>query len=99
MKGVIDTEYRVTQKGLAVSAAIESGMCKKVDGGYDTSEFERFWSLYELKQARKDADDRSKMLCNYAECKSKKRKKYVKYTIEFFVAFFIGLFFNALFIG
>ena len=37
------TTYKVT----ASIAAIESGLIKKVDGIYDTKEFELFWSALE----------------------------------------------------
>lgn len=42
----------LTNKGIAVIAAIESGLLPKVDGGWDDTAFQKFWSLYEKMLAK-----------------------------------------------
>lgn len=37
----------LTNKGVAIVAAIESGLLPKVEGGWDDTAFQKFWSLYE----------------------------------------------------
>lgn len=37
----------LTDKGIAIIAAIESGLLPEVEGGWDDTAFQKFWSLYE----------------------------------------------------
>ena len=39
-------------KGCAMLAAIDSGLIPEQNGGYDTDQFEKIWSLYLDNQAR-----------------------------------------------
>ena len=57
-------KIRLTEKGLAVLAAIECGLCPKVEGGYNTEKFDEFWDLYE------------KMLADYKQRYCKQRKNW-----------------------
>lgn len=43
----MDKKPILTPKGIATLSAIEAGLLPKVDGGWDNSLFNRFWSLYE----------------------------------------------------
>lgn len=47
----INKPVYLTNKGVAVIAAIESGLLPTVDGGWDDTAFQKFWSLYEKKLA------------------------------------------------
>lgn len=40
-------EIRITKRGIAVLCAIESGLVHRVEGGYDTEAFDRFFDSYE----------------------------------------------------
>lgn len=40
-------ELSSTLKGIAITAAIESGLLPKVDGGWDDSNFKVFWDKFE----------------------------------------------------
>ncbi len=44
----------ITHKGIAVVSAIQSGLCPKIEGGWDTDAFEKFWEKYksDLKEYR-----------------------------------------------
>lgn len=42
-----DEKYQITEKGRAAVAAIKSGLCPQVEGGWDMDKFEKFWCLYE----------------------------------------------------
>lgn len=51
--GVTDTRrLTVSDKGLAVLAAIDSGLIPKTETGADISQFETFWSLYQENLAK-----------------------------------------------
>lgn len=39
--------YQLTPKGLAITAAIESGLLLEVKGGWEDSKFNAFWSKFE----------------------------------------------------
>lgn len=49
----------LTDKGLAVTAAVESGLLPRVDGGWDDTKFNEFWQRYEelLMTSRKQGHD------------------------------------------
>lgn len=36
----------LTRKGVALIAAIESGLLTEVDGGWDDKKFQKFWEMY-----------------------------------------------------
>lgn len=50
--------FTITPKGLAQIAAIESGLCPEVEGGYDTDAFDKFWGAYQ-DELRKNGLDES----------------------------------------
>ena len=60
-KHVQDRNLVLSNKGLAIKAAIESGMLPEVDGGWDDSVFNVFWEKYEnyLKQYRKSLSNKN----------------------------------------
>ncbi len=45
----------LSHKGVAVISAIQSGLCPEVEGGWDTDDFEKFWTKYQadLEEYRK----------------------------------------------
>ncbi len=42
-------KYYLTNKALALIAAIDSGLLPKVEGGWDDTKFQIFWDKYEAK--------------------------------------------------
>lgn len=50
-KGTNKAAY-LTNKGIAVIAAIESRLLPKVGDGWDDTAFQKFWSLYEKMLAK-----------------------------------------------
>lgn len=51
-------KYEITDKGLAVIAAIESGLMPEVEGGWDDTKFNEFWEKYQssLHERKKKKD-------------------------------------------
>lgn len=50
--GISDGEnvmVQLTPKGMAFYLAMKHGVCPKIEGGYDTTRFEDFWSEFEQK--------------------------------------------------
>lgn len=46
-KNYKEISVQLTQKGIAIVAAIESGLLPKTDNGWDDTAFEKFWEKYE----------------------------------------------------
>ena len=42
-----EASYDLTPKGLAMIAAVESGLLPKVKGGWDDADFKIFWNEFE----------------------------------------------------
>lgn len=40
------TDFRLTEKGIAIMAAVESGLLPKVEEGWDDTVFLKFWELF-----------------------------------------------------
>ena len=57
-----DDNIFTNRKGCALIAAIDAGIVPKVIGGYDTTQFETFWALYErnLAETYRSAEATSK---------------------------------------
>lgn len=37
----------LTNKGIAYYLACKHGLCPKIEGGYDTTKFDKFWNEFE----------------------------------------------------
>lgn len=44
----------LTNKGIAMVAAVESGLLQRVKGGWDDTKFNKFWERYEKMLAQRD---------------------------------------------
>lgn len=73
----------VTDKGVALLAAIEAGLVPQAEDGYDIEPFEKFWEIYSekslrnfescLKQAHETTNDLIKMLNDEREQRARDR--------------------------
>lgn len=55
------TIYKISLKGTAILAAIESGLVKKdSSGNYPTEEFEKFWTIFEESVSKHSINNQSK---------------------------------------
>ena len=50
-------KIRLTDKGLAVYLAVKHGVCPKVEGGYDTTNFEKFLDEVEFALLDNSSED------------------------------------------
>lgn len=39
-------KYKLTEKGKAYYLACKHGLCPKIEGGYDTTNFDKFWEEF-----------------------------------------------------
>ena len=97
-------EPTISDKGIAVLAAIESGLISKTADGADTCKFEKFWSLYHeglSKHRLQQINELTKML-NYerkgraCDC-AYYRRKYRNISICSLVGAFLGSILTLLF--
>lgn len=92
----------ITTKGIALLAAIEAGICPKVDEGYNTDAFELFWSKFETELAKKrenGSHNAQNMLNNQAEDERYHRYKHRcqrNLIFKLLLSFFLGLLLMAL---
>ena len=42
-----ESAYSLTTKGIAYYLACKHGLCPKIEGGYDTAKFDKFWNEFE----------------------------------------------------
>lgn len=86
MDGNKKTNVIVTDKGIALLAAIEAGLLPpQAEEGRDISGFEKFWKIYseksrasqEIKQLTDICCDVIKMLNNERQCRAKDRRDYL----------------------
>ena len=97
---------RLSNKGIALLAAIETGLCpRNDDGGYDITAFTHYWELYQemlLQNRRNELEDLREMLheegyqttddCAY------QRKSYLKLTLVLLGGLIFGSLFTKLFL-
>ena len=99
MKPLTVEHYCLSAKACALLAAVEAGLCPRVEGGWDTDAFERFWEIYQdklSKQGRKESDDSGEVLHEKTQNKRDKRhdrRYYRDLVLKSLLAFVLGLFF------
>lgn len=69
---------RITMKGRAFIDAIETGLCPKVKGGYDTDTFEKFWERFGKEINMLEAN-----LAREKECRKFWQRKFIQAMIFF----------------
>lgn len=93
------TNVTVTDKGIALLAAIEAGLLPpQTEEGWDISGFEKFWEIYseksrasqEIKQLTDICCDVIKMLNNERQCRAKDRRDYLVSLILTFLGMALG---------
>ena len=47
MQKIDNNQLRLTRKGIALVAAITADLLPQIEGGLDTTKFEKFWELYD----------------------------------------------------
>ena len=94
----------ISDKGIAVRAAIECGLIPKAEKGFDTSQFEKFWSLYHedlAKHRSYQINDLAKVLNKERQDRASDcayyRSKYRCITISSLVGAFLGSILTVLF--
>lgn len=81
----------ITDKGIALLAAIDAGLCKKTDKGYDITEFTKFWELYQKDLA--NAKKCNNLICEQAKNKCDngyKHRNYLKSMLLILFSFAFG---------
>lgn len=99
MKDNEKTNVTVTDKGIALLAAIEAGLLPpQTEEGRDISGFEKFWEIYseksrasqEIKQLTDICCDVIKMLNNERQCRAKDRRDYLVSLVLTFLGMALG---------
>ena len=83
-------DYKVTKKGLALLAAIETGLVPKSEDGYEIGSFSKFWEAYENLLA----ENAKKPFSKQSQNKSYKRRnnaEYLKFCLLAAFGFALGL--------
>lgn len=47
-RGLVGDLLVLSNKGLAYYLACKHGLCPKIEGGYDTTNFDKFWEEYAM---------------------------------------------------
>lgn len=68
-------KLQLTTKGIAFYLAMKHGVCPKIDGGYDTTKFEKFWDEFEPhllgNTISNQVEDKSNESCDESTSESK----------------------------
>ena len=87
----------ISEKGIAVLAAIEAGLVHPTGNGHATDNFEQFWSLYQeslakhrLKEVNYLCDVLQQERYDRAGDRTYYRKKYLLSAVKFTIGFILG---------
>lgn len=92
-KSIEQPAYTVSEKGIALLAAIESGLLPMTEEGADDVLFNRFWDIYQKRLQReggKKRDDLTRMLQQKCEQCAYNRAEYRTKNLRTAISAFLG---------